>query len=328
MSKINQHKFTPEQLSAYLDGQLGETERQELERHLGQCPDCRTILEKLSQTDQSVQRAEKVTAPAGYFDTFGSGVANRIAARKLRTAKAPWLVRWGWLPAAATVAGLALILIRGDLTQREYLQPAPKKAPEPPATAVSQPQTEVAKQAEETPVAQTIKQAPRDEIGAVRDKKDAISIPAGRNAEQNLTEAPPPEPRASIASAGAAKDMATMESMEPVDRVKKVASSERATALKSVAPAAPAVMVPGTLDRTEQQETKEQSQLAKQKTEIPITAPTRGNSKPSQPVATGAFSAPPGVNEVEVIMICLPDGKPDCPEPKVEKVIEIRVPGM
>jgi hypothetical protein len=87
-------------------------------------------------------------------------------------------------------------------------------------------------------------------------------------------------------------------------------------------------MAPAVKEKAETPPAPIQTPPPKQKTEAPVPIRARDSTAPAKPAATGAFRAPPGVSQVEVIMICLPDGKPDCPEPKVEKVIEISVPGM
>jgi hypothetical protein len=96
-------------------------------------------LESLELAERQVARAEKVEAPEGYFATFSSRVANRIAGRELAQAPRPWLLRWGWMPAAAAAAFAAvMVLSRGFYDQPMVRQAALERkvipipiAPEP-----------------------------------------------------------------------------------------------------------------------------------------------------------------------------------------------------
>ena len=126
MNRSDQHKYTPEQLGAYFDGQLTESERHEIERHVKTCPRCQAFLADLTLMDKAVERAERVAAPDGYFDTFGSAVANRIARQRLEPQKQAKRFNWGWVTAAAALASLGLILISGDLTKQHFQRPAPE----------------------------------------------------------------------------------------------------------------------------------------------------------------------------------------------------------
>jgi hypothetical protein len=41
------HRWAPGRMSAYLDGELGSRSRARLERHTGECPECRGVLNSL-----------------------------------------------------------------------------------------------------------------------------------------------------------------------------------------------------------------------------------------------------------------------------------------
>jgi anti-sigma factor RsiW len=41
------HRWAPGHMSAYLDGELGSRSRARIERHTGECPECRGILHSL-----------------------------------------------------------------------------------------------------------------------------------------------------------------------------------------------------------------------------------------------------------------------------------------
>jgi len=55
----------PELLSAYLDGDLPPSEREELEAHMGRCPDCRARLESWRAVKHALARLPSREAPPG-----------------------------------------------------------------------------------------------------------------------------------------------------------------------------------------------------------------------------------------------------------------------
>lgn len=42
------HSWTPRKVSPYLDGELSQSERERLERHVEDCPECRELLRELN----------------------------------------------------------------------------------------------------------------------------------------------------------------------------------------------------------------------------------------------------------------------------------------
>jgi len=110
----NRHPIAPEELMAYYDGQLDSRRRGTVEEHLKACPQCRSLLESFKSAEAEIFRAEQVEAPEGYFDTFALRVADRIA-RRPQPAPRPWLLRWGWLPAAATAAFAIVFILSHEL---------------------------------------------------------------------------------------------------------------------------------------------------------------------------------------------------------------------
>lgn len=51
------------QLSAYLDGELPADLCRDLEQHLGDCPDCRVVLDTLGRTVQIVRSLDSAPEP-------------------------------------------------------------------------------------------------------------------------------------------------------------------------------------------------------------------------------------------------------------------------
>jgi hypothetical protein len=122
-----------DRLSAYLDAELPALERQAVDAHLRDCPDCARHLEELAAVDDAARRLP-VPEPEGYFDAFPGRLRERLAAQP-RPARPPafTLPAWTWAAAAALlVAVIAPIALRRG--------PRPAAAPEPgyPAPAAAE----------------------------------------------------------------------------------------------------------------------------------------------------------------------------------------------
>lgn len=79
---MNMREFD-ERLSAYLDGKLSPTEREQFEKELQQNPELKAALERLKKLD-GIARQSQIDLPAeGYFDSF----AERIDAKLAREAR-------------------------------------------------------------------------------------------------------------------------------------------------------------------------------------------------------------------------------------------------
>jgi anti-sigma factor RsiW len=66
-----EHRWTPGHMSAYVDGELGSGGRLRLERHVGECEECRLMLDGLREMLDALHR---LPAPSG------TGEPNRLAA--------------------------------------------------------------------------------------------------------------------------------------------------------------------------------------------------------------------------------------------------------
>lgn len=324
MKHNNQHKFTPEQIGAYFDGQLSEPERIELEQHLKQCSACQAVLAELSLVDKAVQKAERVSAPDGYFETFGSAVANRIARQKLAPQKEVKRFNWGWITAAAALASLAIVLVSGDLTKINLYRavPADKNAVLP-ASPVEQAAPMVAETKEQAPARMTKSiEAPPEmnlsEVPAIA-AKDAAPVMESRKMES--------APEMDLAEV-------SMDKEAPPAAQSKRAKSMLASAGTSLgvasagkqampAPAAPAAMSPSKdVAVSPSSKPKKQDKV--------LSSGLASVPAPAQAPVSAALSqdSPSSVESITVIEICLPDGGNDCPEPKVTSAIRIRLGGI
>lgn len=91
-----------ELLSARLDGALTQSEERELEEHMANCPECRTVGAQLAALQAGFAGLEEISAPEG----FTQGVMDRIQKQKV----IPWKPRFralaGWAACLVLVAGL------------------------------------------------------------------------------------------------------------------------------------------------------------------------------------------------------------------------------
>lgn len=57
---LRDHRWAPNRMSEYIDGELGSDQRTRMERHLGECPECRRLLAGLRRTIAALRRATAV----------------------------------------------------------------------------------------------------------------------------------------------------------------------------------------------------------------------------------------------------------------------------
>ena len=93
---MNCERYTP-LISAALDGALTQEERELLEAHLRQCPDCRALMEQLMAQDQLLEELNE-EPPA----RLKSRVMEQVHThpRRARPAQRSLWKRWGALAAA------------------------------------------------------------------------------------------------------------------------------------------------------------------------------------------------------------------------------------
>jgi len=139
------HPIEPEELMAYLDGELSEARASETARHLAHCRDCQAVAAEM----QSVSR----TLLAWEIEEAGPGVERAVNAAPLPAPPRPlWKSRMPWIfaMAAAVIGAMVLVRIQGThpVSRAELLtEPVEVKqaAPEqneagPPANEPREPQ--------------------------------------------------------------------------------------------------------------------------------------------------------------------------------------------
>ncbi len=75
---LRDHRWAPDRMSAYLDGELPPNGRTRMESHVGHCADCRRLLAGLRATLNALQR---LPAPSG-ADALGIAAAVRVRMRE------------------------------------------------------------------------------------------------------------------------------------------------------------------------------------------------------------------------------------------------------
>jgi anti-sigma factor RsiW len=66
------HRWAPRRMSDYLDGELGPPGRTRMERHLGECAECRRLLAGLRRTLDGLHRLSAPSAGRGALQISAS----------------------------------------------------------------------------------------------------------------------------------------------------------------------------------------------------------------------------------------------------------------
>jgi len=127
-----------EWLSTYLDGELSDEKRAELEKHLKTCEVCTAKLDELARLEATAKKIPVPQLSEAYWENFASRVQNKIAIRG-KQKRAPWLENLkrffqpstGKLALAGSLATILLVAIIGqDYWKKEtYKPPAFQSSP-------------------------------------------------------------------------------------------------------------------------------------------------------------------------------------------------------
>lgn len=96
---VRRHRFTEEDLSAYLDGRLSAAESARLEEHLASCEPCRSQLGELRAVVEGLRALPPVPAPRSF------------ALRPEEVRARPRPAAWAFGPAGAAAAALLLFVV-------------------------------------------------------------------------------------------------------------------------------------------------------------------------------------------------------------------------
>jgi hypothetical protein len=113
MMTSHEHAVAPEELMAYLDGEMSPERAREVAEHLPSCPDCRALSDDLRGISQRMSAWDVDDVPAALVAPSAGERANVLSTPVWRR---PWA--WGTLAAAAAVVIVAVNLL-----------PAARKAP-------------------------------------------------------------------------------------------------------------------------------------------------------------------------------------------------------
>ena len=100
----------PENIAAYVDGELGPAERAELETHLASCGSCRELAAAEQRLGELFAALEPIEPPGEFEARFWARIAReRDAARK--PSSLAWLLSPRWLSVGVGAAALAVVLL-------------------------------------------------------------------------------------------------------------------------------------------------------------------------------------------------------------------------
>ncbi len=121
-------------ISRYVDGELAEPERRELERHLEQCPSCRSVLSAYKNI--AAAAAESLAEPpADFTDNVMAAIKKLPDGKFVRMPDRGKTIRNAVITFAAAAACLALVLIAAPLlggrssSSKDAAMSAPSAAP-------------------------------------------------------------------------------------------------------------------------------------------------------------------------------------------------------
>jgi len=122
---IAAHTVSPEEVMAFLDGELTPEEANAVSHHLEECPECAYVAEQFRQTSRGLDNWEIETLPAKAEDAI-------LTALAVTKAHNPSWMR-PWMLASAGALAAALLLVFGvqphpDYKMHSYLQPEPQSA--------------------------------------------------------------------------------------------------------------------------------------------------------------------------------------------------------
>lgn len=115
--------FYKENLMAFMDGELSERDRTELELHLSRCEDCKRELQTLREISGTLKRSQKaLELNPGFDQRFFQKLA---AERERQTSKKGWLWEWLWersrwrVPVAVTAS--VVVVMMGYFLSRQVI---------------------------------------------------------------------------------------------------------------------------------------------------------------------------------------------------------------
>lgn len=199
-----------EKLSLYLEGELPDTERGEVDRHLPACAACTETLGLLREVSAGLRRTEEAEHPPHLARKIQSAIAEKARNKRARPAR-----RGGWGSWAPALAAAAVVLLTiGTVTylditqvQEEPIIPKLERPAEPPAPMLPSSPKKIEPQAEKP--AAPLQQPAKVKADALKAEKKVLqeaAPPAERPTAPALgdlrKEEAPAAPSPSIAAKG------------------------------------------------------------------------------------------------------------------------------
>ncbi|HEX2896565.1 MAG TPA: zf-HC2 domain-containing protein [candidate division Zixibacteria bacterium] len=130
------HSYYRDKISAYFDGALEAQERELIRRHLEDCVECQSLLERLSRLDQVVKEKSSLGGDE-YFEKLAQKIESRIAAPREKVVDVKHF-RWKtiWWKVSAAAASVLLVGTIGYYQFRDGSQ-LPSKVLKEPGTALT-----------------------------------------------------------------------------------------------------------------------------------------------------------------------------------------------
>lgn len=126
---ITAHPVAPEEVMAFLDGELSASEAQTVSTHIEHCTDCAKIVEQLQSTSQSLADWTVAPFPTGLEKSVNDSIAKVVSGQKI--GKASLFIRgsfWTWKQWAVMSGGaLAALVLVATMSVPNLLR-VPKEA--------------------------------------------------------------------------------------------------------------------------------------------------------------------------------------------------------
>jgi Domain of unknown function (DUF4349)/Putative zinc-finger len=111
------HSVAPEDVMAYLDGELSAVEAQAVAGHIDHCAECAALAEELRGTSRVLSRWSVPTAPAGLEDWAREMVADgEVGKVKVSARKGLGNWKWGWKVWAMGSMGVTAVFLLAVMT--------------------------------------------------------------------------------------------------------------------------------------------------------------------------------------------------------------------
>lgn len=115
--------LTTEQLSSYLDGEIGFSQAERIEDHLGQCPDCNARLEAMDRVVAGLRNSERPSPPAALAAAVRRSVAEARMPQSLLHRLQLLLSDLTFRPAFRTSAAMGLAMLFSVFLLSHGLEP-------------------------------------------------------------------------------------------------------------------------------------------------------------------------------------------------------------